>query len=324
MSSDGDAEVEFIYNVQIGIIDNYCAIAACIVIFYEHMITIFDEYEIIWCRKRTGATLIFLLNRYCTLLFAITLLLTLFDWRTDEVTLVPVGTNLYSDVETWFNTISLPILGTVCTGNTNISVETGNELLIATRACTIASDLLVLIITWSSTYKIKRDADKANVKASLVTFLLRDGTFYFIILLALNTMHMAFYLTNTFVNISWFIVPISSILISRFLLNLRQVYLPARNESGRPSFVRSVHNSESHMSDVRFASTFIGNMGAPLDYGSFTVASDIDGTRDLSSSFEMEGSFSDLGYGGFRTGSEQSHKEMLQVSREPMRVGLDF
>jgi len=250
------------------------------------------------------------------------------DWRPAllvfALAVVPVGTNLYSDVNTWFTALFLPPLGIVCDGNQNVTVDTGNKLLIATRACAIASDLLALAITWSSTYQIKRDADKAKIKASLATLLLRDGTLYFVILLALNAMHMGFYLTNTFVDISWFIVPISSSLISRFLLNLRQVYHPSKDDQSRPSFVRSAYNTQSQMSDLRFASTFIGNMGAPLHYGSVTTTSDMERTTDLSSSSGIDVSFSSLDCLGHEADSGQSIKERPLVSREPLRVGLDL
>ncbi|EMD36546.1 hypothetical protein CERSUDRAFT_95835 [Gelatoporia subvermispora B] len=388
MSSDADAEAEFIYNVRIGIVDNYCAIAACIAILYEHLITIADEYELVWGRKRSGATLIFMLNRYCALLFAISLLLTLFDWSTNERygSLVSTGSfhrnphapcvaakwsiplhSLFSkswctyvgqfsqdfghmlseavigDRRSWCLSwpwyLSAPICIVMSRRGLLLSrsrfwalcvleIKTFQlvlgmiVLLIATRACAIAADLLTLVVTWSSTYRIKRDADKANVKASLATLLLRDGTVYFIILLALNAMHMASYLTNTFVNISWFLVPISSILISRFLLNLRQVYHPMNIDTARPSFVRSLYQSQSQMSDLRFASTFIGNMGAPLDYNSFSA--DMDDDRDATSTAAAEISLGDLGYGLYRADSEQSNKELPQVTSELLRVGLEF
>lgn len=48
----------------------------------------------------------------------------------------------------------------------------------------------------------------------------------------------------------------TSILISRFLLNLRAVYTPG---SGADS---SIHLSR--LSDIRFANTIVGNLGAPL------------------------------------------------------------
>ena len=42
-------------------------------------------------------------------------------------------------------------------------------------ASSIATDLLVIVITWARTYKLRSLAAKANIKASLSSLLLRDG-----------------------------------------------------------------------------------------------------------------------------------------------------
>lgn len=65
-----------------------------------------------------------------------------------------------------------------------------------------------------------------------------------------------------------------SILISRFVLNLRGVYTPGGGaaESQHPS----------RFSDVRFANSVVGTLGAPLDFGE-------EEERSLASRFEGEG-----------------------------------
>lgn len=50
-------------------------------------------------------------------------------------------------------------------------------VLITARTCAILSDMIVLVITWYNTYKIKSDAVQINMTASLVTLVLRDGMF---------------------------------------------------------------------------------------------------------------------------------------------------
>lgn len=66
---------------------------------------------------------------------------------------------------------------------------------------------------------------------------------------------------------------LSSILISRFILNLRQIHLSKDVQGGpRPSFVRTLadngHSSQirSHSTSLKFASSIVGNMGAPLGH----------------------------------------------------------
>lgn len=46
---------------------------------------------------------------------------------------------------------------------------------ISSRACALATDALVLVLTWVKTYHIKREADQAGIKANLTTLVLRDG-----------------------------------------------------------------------------------------------------------------------------------------------------
>lgn len=48
-------------------------------------------------------------------------------------------------------------------------------VLITTRSCLIAADLLVLVVTWRHTYKLRREASAISLKTPMVTLLLRDG-----------------------------------------------------------------------------------------------------------------------------------------------------
>lgn len=102
------------------------------------------------------------------------------------------------------------------------------------------------------------------MKTTTVTLLLRDGTFYFIVLLVINVLHLTLSLTNVFSDVTYFSTAMSSVIVSRFLLNLRQVHMEDNYPDEQPSFV----GSTSRISDVRFASTVVGNLGAPLDYSS--------------------------------------------------------
>lgn len=61
---------------------------------------------------------------------------------------------------------------------------------------------------------------------------------------------------------------ISSIVTSRWFLNLREVYtFRSDDEDTR---IYNTH-SETQMSDIQFASTVIGTMGAPLNHGTWNV-----------------------------------------------------
>lgn len=178
--------------------------------------------------------------------------------------LVPVGLNLFSDIRYVYTTAYIPSFGTVCNNIPLFSTSTNVILLCVARASLITSDLIVLTVTWVKTYRIKQEAVEANMKTTTVTLLLRDGTFYFIVLLVINVLHLTLSLTNVFSDVTYFSTAMSSVIVSRFLLNLRQVHMEDNYPDEQPSFVSSI----SRISDVRFASTVVGNLGAPLNYSS--------------------------------------------------------
>ena len=51
---------------------------------------------------------------------------------------------------------------------------------LTTHASAIATDLLVVVLTWIKTFSLRRAAVNLNLKASLSTVLLRDGSVYFV------------------------------------------------------------------------------------------------------------------------------------------------
>ncbi|OCH87019.1 hypothetical protein OBBRIDRAFT_837711 [Obba rivulosa] len=126
--------------------------------------------------------------------------------------------------------------------------------------------------------------------ASLATLLLRDGTIYFLIFLFLNVIQMILFLTGVFNYVTIFITPLSSILVSRFIMNLRQIHLTRETMGGpRPSFVRTVtmngtaSEPRSHLTSLRFASAIVGNMGAPLSHGASLSLGNTTGSNPASS-----------------------------------------
>ncbi|EMD32451.1 hypothetical protein CERSUDRAFT_77459 [Gelatoporia subvermispora B] len=199
--------------------------------------------------------------------------------------LVPVGTNAYGWYGTyWFQVVVLPVLGAECDIGKNISLSTFIKFTIATRICVIAADVLVIAMTWSKTYSLKRASDSVGMKSPLTTFLLRDGSWYLAYhmteqcnltefgihraSLCLNVIMLAGNTTNVFAFAGSFEQPIQTIIITRFLLNLRHV-------SNQPRDGTSTNALESipARSSLRFAS-FVGSMGADLGY---KVDSRVDG-----------------------------------------------
>ncbi|OCH87918.1 hypothetical protein OBBRIDRAFT_836984 [Obba rivulosa] len=208
---------------------------------------------------------------------------------TSLLSMVTVGTNVYAYFgATTYIMGSIPDIGQWCIMSINITEDGYTKcglitlsciiqtftarcvVTIATRLCAIAADVLILVVTWHKTYATKREADRHGIKTPLAAMLLRDGTLYFILLLCLNVLNMAGIATNVFSIASIFSTPLSSIIISHFLLNLRQLaYGPHDDElDSQPSFVALQNGSQngSRPGSLRFAS-FVDNMGEDLDHG---------------------------------------------------------
>ncbi|EMD39746.1 hypothetical protein CERSUDRAFT_92236 [Gelatoporia subvermispora B] len=193
------------------------------------------------------------------------------------LSLVPAGTNLYGSLIAFYYQVeAIPALGPECISGKTFSAalstnrsHTRHELCsyiikvtIATRVCVIASDAIVLLVTWYKTYKIKRLADQNDVETPLVTMLLRDGTLYFAALLVLNIFNIVGWI---FVfSVQDFTTPLSSVIISHFLMNLRQASSTGNQEMTSQSW--SDEQGRSPAVSLRFAS-FIDNMGESLTHG---------------------------------------------------------
>ncbi|PCH39924.1 hypothetical protein WOLCODRAFT_161962 [Wolfiporia cocos MD-104 SS10] len=100
-----------------------------------------------------------------------------------------------------------------------------------TRLSVVAADTLVLAITWRHTYRLKKEASSAYITFPFLALLLEHGVVFFLLLTSLNLMQICTQLisppeidsTNLADLVSVFIIPTSSILISRKILHLRNV-----------------------------------------------------------------------------------------------------
>ncbi|EMD31200.1 hypothetical protein CERSUDRAFT_100651 [Gelatoporia subvermispora B] len=135
--------------------------------------------------------------------------------------LVPFGTNLAVP-------LSLLVLLTV---------------VVTTHASLIICDILVLWITLSSTYTARRPTGLSELRYSIWRLLVRDSSLYFAFLLILNFMQIGLWVTGEFDYFTSFTLPIYSIIISRFILKLRSIYL----SSVRPSSLLTQYPSSSEV-----------------------------------------------------------------------------
>ncbi|KAI0081428.1 hypothetical protein K474DRAFT_1342907 [Panus rudis PR-1116 ss-1] len=132
------------------------------------------------------------------------------------------------------------------------------------RAATMLSDAIILYVTvMSSVHAYRsRSTEVPSTKTMLYQLLLRNGVTQFITLFMINVVALfieIYVLTsglNTDSNVLCIVDGISAIIICRFLLDLRAIY-PATttDQIGR--------SDSTHTSGIRFAKSFIGNIGAP-------------------------------------------------------------
>ncbi|GJE85319.1 hypothetical protein PsYK624_013980 [Phanerochaete sordida] len=128
---------------------------------------------------------------------------------------------------------------------------------------TIAGNTLVLALTWAKTFRAVWMLRHMN-PMSLVACMLRDGTIYFLILLALNvTQPITYYLTPS-KPMSTFGLVIPAMLMSRFIMNLRRFGEIESSRSG---------SGYTDSRPVRFTTPmvtaptgFLGNIGEELDH----------------------------------------------------------
>lgn len=136
--------------------------------------------------------------------------------------LVPIGLNLAICTEEIYKVV--PILPLwICQVNDRLSYGTVNRGVVAARTCAIASDLTVVLVTVYHAFRSQSISvpDLYDKRPTLSAILLRDGVFYFVTLTLLNVADIILYFADdTLVNLSVFIFPISSILVSRFLLHI--------------------------------------------------------------------------------------------------------
>ncbi|KAI0827993.1 hypothetical protein BC628DRAFT_1317402 [Trametes gibbosa] len=300
--------------------ESYYTFAAFALLAFEYVITFDREERLVWGRKVSGATVLFLFNRYWLFFQYISQVITAFP-LSQQVSrkcnvvgyMVIVGNAgppfiwaafsmlrgyALSGRRSWVAllivTFFLPDIALTCVYystlvptaapppfNCLLSSDLAESTwihfslliyiplsdVIASRACLIAGDLIVLLVTWYSTYGITRAAKVANIQMSLTSALLKDGTVYFVCLLILNILNIIFNAVPNSSAISAFQDPITSILVSRFLLNLRDVLTTGTHDT-RPSYIRPSSHAGHVSTGVQFAE-FVEPMGADLDHPFF-------------------------------------------------------
>ncbi|GJE99206.1 hypothetical protein PsYK624_154550 [Phanerochaete sordida] len=138
------------------------------------------------------------------------------------------------------------------------------RMVVFTRSCAIAVDVMVLVLTWIKTFQHWRQSRQVNHTTSVATLLLRDGTLYFLALLAMNVAQI---ITFSESNETWgnfvdiFLQNTPPILVQRFMLNLREF-----NKSERAEDNSDPEHFSRFSVSFRVPSDFLGTIGQPLEH----------------------------------------------------------
>ncbi|OCH93105.1 hypothetical protein OBBRIDRAFT_372041 [Obba rivulosa] len=164
-------------------------------IFYDNVVTWDQEVRLLWGRKWTSVSILFYLTRWTCFALAMANFMSLFDWKSTPVILSAL--RLYAITgKKWLYPCIIGLLGLVpAIGNIiifqnysfNISYI---QVTIASRSCTIASDALVLLVTWRNTYHLRKAAREVNLRTPITSLFLINGTVHFILFCLLNVVHM--------------------------------------------------------------------------------------------------------------------------------------
>ncbi|KAM5543495.1 hypothetical protein V8D89_002746 [Ganoderma adspersum] len=187
------------------------------------------------------------------------------DWRLFAVIMIaglfPAATNLYFRSATAVF-IAPSKLFTCQSVPTAMSAVTYKNLSIATRVVSIFVDGMVVVFTWTKTHRVYVLTRNVAFRTNYSTLLLRDGTLYFLAVVVLNVIAIV-HVANIGSNLlNDMIVTLSSILMSRFLLNLRDQR--ARNERQSATRTSSAALSSRPFSTVKFSSTVSHSMAGSM------------------------------------------------------------
>ncbi|RDX49203.1 hypothetical protein OH76DRAFT_1483407 [Lentinus brumalis] len=149
------------------------------------------------------------------------------------LSLAPVGANLV-DYGYQLSGENLPLIGCVELNNETepIILRLGSRyhisVILISRVPLIIADTILIYITWAKLgSRGTLTGIRQSKRLSLSAILFRDGTIYFVVLFVLNVLHLVLSATGIAGNeqgsyMTEFTVPITTVLLSRFLLDLQE------------------------------------------------------------------------------------------------------
>ncbi|RPD68572.1 hypothetical protein L226DRAFT_563849 [Lentinus tigrinus ALCF2SS1-7] len=229
-SADAGSEIAQIITLYDAIYTTEtCTYAVLALIAFEYILTFRQEVDMFWNRRLTGATGLFLLNRYIIIIFLILAITpsgqsetvcaklvksaTMFEYLMYLPWAVFAALRAYAlAARKWFIGLFVLLLGLVpfavnvavfglgitgivdplfgCQGVTvNLSPELAQRFTITSRTALITADILLIVLTWR---KLPASSRSWSRVPSLTSVMFHHGLIYFVILFILNVLHLIF------------------------------------------------------------------------------------------------------------------------------------
>ncbi|EKM49822.1 uncharacterized protein PHACADRAFT_201525 [Phanerochaete carnosa HHB-10118-sp] len=287
MSTQSDQALVQAYSQVL--IPQYIFTAVSCLVVYEFLITIGDEINTVWKRPITRSAVLLGSIRCCSTLEIVTwifilagffltgLFSTLRAFVVSDgsrfwslvvlmLSMVPFAVNVArrrGGIEVW-SRYGSAYRNDMRLGASIIRANNPHVVVYASRGSLVLSDTIVLVLTWIKTFGEWARARRLKVKVSLTTCLLRDGTIYFIALLAMNIAQLLAYDSSGVTPpVSTFIMTLPPLLISRFMINLRTA------DSEVPNHSACIAGTQQELSALQFRESpdWLGNIGETLQDG---------------------------------------------------------
>ncbi|TFK82550.1 hypothetical protein K466DRAFT_603591 [Polyporus arcularius HHB13444] len=260
MSSTAAPDVSVIVSEVYHMNVDYCfSISTCAFFIYEFIITFDREVELFWKGRATGASILFLFNRYLPL---ITQLLYLAEYTTATISAEHMEVGIARLTSANYHSCALFVKAD---GVIVLAQYFPWAFIIISRTCLITADIILVVVTWTTLPR--RTVDLSFKGRTFAGVLLRDGIAYFLVLLTMNVLHMAFSLGSILSNadiseITVFTEPVTAVLVSRFLIDLQEANRKAVDQTSlvNPSSTLSA-NDTLHFAN--FANSFGASIAVP-------------------------------------------------------------
>ncbi|KAJ4489271.1 hypothetical protein C8J55DRAFT_486560 [Lentinula edodes] len=238
-------------QVQSVVLGNYAQAAVTTLCVADHIEMWPTEFSSIWKTRKTGISVLFLINRYMLLLFVMTQAVSNFSGN---------GTDEQLTLDIWSSVLEVGVMW-------NHLIKTIIQLAIPLLA--LGYDIFIFVSTAVKTVKHSVEMQRLN-QSSITQIIIRDAIiatiFQVVSLKSGNAYNFEDFITPFFD-----ILP--NLLISRLMLNLHTFSKP------RNTMMSQVQ--QTHVSSLDFASNrMLGSIGAPLDGRSFNEEEEDDGENE--------------------------------------------